>query len=579
MYKIILILLSVFTSCSNQNSSALLEDIKKLGDDDTKSALCALDSISASVAYEDVYTRMKYELLQIRLNDKADILPTSDKKIKELVSYFTVNGNPEEIQEVYFYAGSVYRDLKDTPSSLNYFLKSKSAAEANSTCCDSIMLRNTYSNLCYLYDAVQDNSNFLTSAQKEYGIASQIDAITETCLVHIGDAYFANDSIQEALFFYNLVFDRLVEASFPDRDVLASILYNYSYLGQNEKAERCASLLQRITDYDFGKMADKEIMSLGEYYILQDDTESAIKCFEWLLDHTNDLLNKYDATRHLFNVNMEIGDKAKTIHYGDEFIKVSGALNLGKRQELAATVNNIYRYNKDKDEEQRLIMENHAYQTQYKITFLICIIAILSILFVIAIYRYRQLQKMIALNLKIENISKEKQSIENTLVEKENILAESKFQLDVLLNEIRITKRQLENTQEEAVNLSLELKNKESILKEKIEQNKTIISLMHQTEFEINAKEIIQTLKKSGDGERTLSEKGWRDLYAAVDKLWPDFKEQMCNNLGTVTDHQRQFCYLARAGFSNTQIQNMANLSRVTVWRWSKNNEWLFTLT
>ncbi len=35
---------------------------------------------------------------------------------------------------------------------------------------------------------------------------------------------------------------------------------------------------------------------------------------------------------------------------------------------------------------------------------------------------------------------------------------------------------------------------------------------------------------------------------------------------------------LMRAGLSKPQIQNMTNLSRVTIWRWVKKYDWVMTL-
>lgn len=45
--------------------------------------------------------------------------------------------------------------------------------------------------------------------------------------------------------------------------------------------------------------------------------------------------------------------------------------------------------------------------------------------------------------------------------------------------------------------------------------------------------------------------------------------------LDTFTEQQMQVCYLMRIGLSKTQIQNMTNLSRVTIWRWVKKFAWI----
>ena len=66
----------------------------------------------------------------------------------------------------------------------------------------------------------------------------------------------------------------------------------------------------------------------------------------------------------------------------------------------------------------------------------------------------------------------------------------------------------------------------------------------------------------------------WKRLYKTVDRLHPGFNELLLTELGTFTEQQKQVCYLMRIGLSKPDIQNVTNLSRVTVWRWTKKFEW-----
>jgi len=51
----------------------------------------------------------------------------------------------------------------------------------------------------------------------------------------------------------------------------------------------------------------------------------------------------------------------------------------------------------------------------------------------------------------------------------------------------------------------------------------------------------------------------------------------LLKELGNFTEQQMQVCYLMRIGLAKPQIQNMTNLSRVTIWRWVKKYDWLMT--
>ena len=110
--------LCLLLSCSEERSLEEFERIKIVGDENPQKALSMLDSLEIEVRESSDYVKNKNDLLRIRLNDKADNLPSSDIMIKKLVGYFEHKGSILEKQEVSYYAGSVYRDLQDTPRSL-----------------------------------------------------------------------------------------------------------------------------------------------------------------------------------------------------------------------------------------------------------------------------------------------------------------------------------------------------------------------------------------------------------------------------------------------------------------------------
>ena len=120
-----------------------------------------------------------------------------------------------------------------------------------------------------------------------------------------------------------------------------------------------------------------------------------------------------------------------------------------------------------------------------------------------------------------------------------------------------------------------QLLQKESELKEKMAQNKTLLRLLHKSELTGKAEKIIESIRQSSNGAKTMSQSDWDQLFSAVDALYPDFKEQMVNKCDALTEQQIQFCYLLRIGLSNVQIKNVTNMSRVTVWRWMKKFEWI----
>ena len=84
-------------------------------------------------------------------------------------------------------------------------------------------------------------------------------------------------------------------------------------------------------------------------------------------------------------------------------------------------------------------------------------------------------------------------------------------------------------------------------------------------------------LKQYSTGRKNMTFAEWRELYRAVDELYPDFKNQLFANLGKFTEQQMQVCYLIRIGLDKPEIQNLTSLSRTTVWRWFKKYSWILS--
>ena len=121
------------------------------------------------------------------------------------------------------------------------------------------------------------------------------------------------------------------------------------------------------------------------------------------------------------------------------------------------------------------------------------------------------------------------------------------------------------------------LKEREQQLSEKMEQNKTVIKLLHQSELEVEAEDVIYAIRQSSTGKKSMTSADWKQFYHAVDELYPSFRDRLLKKLGNFTEQQMQVCYLMRIGLSKPQIQNMTNLSRVTIWRWVKKFDWVLT--
>jgi hypothetical protein len=543
-----------------------------IGDENPKKALAMLDSLKIGIREESDYVKNKYDLLQIRLNDKADNMPNSDIMIKNLIGYFEENGSMLDKQEVYYYAGSVYRDLQDAPRSLEFFLKSIEYSK-NENNCDSVMMRNAYSNLNDLYYKVQNYNDAVKMAQKELYLSLQLKKDAILPYLHLGTAYRAQGEPSRACEAFNAAYEELIKTkdSSLQQYYIAYLMYNYSVLKKIEKAKECFMLIKQEPTSGFPCMA------LAQYYELIGLNDSANVYCKRILDEGTDVYKMYDAAKLLYYIYSKTGNIKNANQYAEIYMQLSDSLDFGKRQELAATVNNEFQYHLDQKREQTLKDEKEKYKNTLTIVVLTTIL-LASISYVLYVRRRnKHLQQEVALSAELKRVSDDEQQLRKDIEKKEEELEVSKKSLERSSEELCNVKRELQRVNTELSNYDEALKAKEQQLSEKIDQNRTFIKLLHQSELEGKAEDVIYAIRQSSKGMKNMKSSDWKQLYQAVDELYPLFKDRLLKELGNFTEQQMQVCYLMRIGLSKPQIQSMTELSRVTIWRWVKKYDWILT--
>lgn len=614
--RVFFFLLSVYllSCCCNNELADKLNELRQLGDVDPMKAMSQLNSLEKFSSSSSNYNQNKLRLLRIRLNDKADFIATSDKEIRDLVAYFQIHGTDRDRQEAYYYAGSVYRDLMDTPRSIDFFLRSTEFEENESV--DSVMLRNSYSQLSNIYSRVQDYKSALWAADKECEIASKLGILDNLSKIHRVEALFRLTPDSTLNYLMDEILEEELQADEESKNysIIEELLYTYSYLKNKANATKCFNLL-----LEHNALSKTNFLATAEYYSLVGNIDSCICCCERAL-YSDDLETKYDASNHLFRIYTTLGDKDLALKYARIFQDISAELNLGKRQNLAATVNNQYKYYRDKHEEEKIKEERRMFALLAWAIGIVCVFILISSFAITSYQKYKRTKRLLGIadSLKITNKLKrqkeqelfneeklvaainqniienklEKERVEqelhktteyiaeltNSLVavkseceakekalkETENELQKNKAQLHNTINNITIIDLQLQRSEQE-------LREKTILLEEKLKQNESLFRMLHQSDLQGAANAIIDSIKKAAIGETHLSDDAWKQFITAVDNLYPNYHKEIISILGTLKTDQLRVCYLLKAGLTNTQIQNLiTDVSRATIWRWIK---------
>ena len=572
MNKFATILIAIISflciSCKDNSLLSKMDQIKTVGDENPALALKMLDSIYVDARNASEYAMMKYDLLKIRLEDKSYIPHTSNRVIENLVKYFEDNGTVKDKQEAYYYAGSVYRDLDDTPRGIENLYKSIEAVSDKKEC-DSIILRNAYSNLYYLFVNVQDYNNALKMAQMEYSISKAINNTTINTMNQITNAYIDLDMNKEGLRYLNETFNLLKDKKYAKEDnFIFLVLYNYSHLKLKDKANECYNLIKKRKL----KRMDAFVRNiLGNYYMLIGQQDSAIACYESIINEKKNEYAMYDTSKKLFHIYSENGNKDKAIKYGAEFVRMSEKLDLAKNSELAATVNNKYKYHLDQSRMQKMESERTMY---LRIAIIIGFSAVLLTLAFVIFYMRKKnitLRRQLALTDSLNSVKAQMSDIKKNTLLKEQQLASAQ-------SEIAAKEQKMKEISEELQHNEQLLETTQKRLNDKMKQSEQLMQMLHKAELEDSASDVVEAVRKSAEGKKKLSATEWQQLYSAVNSLYPDFKDSLVSRDGNLSEQQMQMCYLMRIGLTGPQINNVVDISRTTVWRWTNANKWIYDI-
>lgn len=558
----------ILFSCNGNDIVDRMNNIKVIGDKDPELAASMLDSVYTDMVNAAEYDRMKYELLRVRLNDKNNVIPNSNKMVEILANYFNSNGTIQEKQEAYYYAGSVYRDLDDTPRALENFYKSIEVIKENAEC-DTILLRNTYSNLYCLFTNVQDDSTALEMAQKEYSLSCKIGNKSVNTIMHLAESLIDMKMTKKAQTYLNEAFDSIrLERNASEDNYIYIILYDLSKVGMRGKASECYNLIKRRKL----KRNDTFVTYIyGNYYELINQLDSAIVCYERIFSEGNDEYAMYDVSKDLFRLYSHKGNLSEANRYGAEFIKYSKILDLSKNQKLAATVNNKYKYHLD----QKLVQKVKHERTLYMRAVVGLAVFILLLVLVMTIFYTRKKNAMLRKQLAAVN---ELSSVRMRYNEMQEDLDAKIRQLNSVKAELDANDLRLKQANADIDRYTAELNAARKSLEEKQRQSQSLMQMLHRTELSSEAEDVIVIVKEAACGKRKLYAKEWQQIYSAVDSLWHDFRKTLVARLGTFTEQQMQVCYLMRIGLNNPQICSVTDISRTTIWRWTKAYAWIYKL-
>jgi len=156
-YLLLLWLIFCAGCARHQDYPEAIQRAESCMDTHPDSALQLLTAYADSISTQPEETRMYYHLLTHQAKDKLYMKPTSDSLINRIVAFYDETDDKDKQMLAYYYQGSVYRDLNDSPRALKAFQQVLQLGEGYPPC---DLFARTYNQMgtLFAYQGLYDES-------------------------------------------------------------------------------------------------------------------------------------------------------------------------------------------------------------------------------------------------------------------------------------------------------------------------------------------------------------------------------------------------------------------------------------
>ena len=473
------------------------------------------EALRDSLQQSSELVRQRYNLLTIRQRDKRDMIPSSPDSALQVLSFFEGQKRASRDKErACYYLGSAYRDLKDYPRAVNYFLLAVDEAEKAEDA-DTLIWQNALSQLRYLYMLQLDYEAERDVALQAVELAKrQKQQNLGWYLMDAASAYgHLNDTVR-CLLYCDQAYKAIEGEGFPSkyRTVLANMLAIYTKqtisqfdnLTISQFDDRVDTLLRRLSQLPEDQRPHNYELSLAMFREYANCTDSAILHYKACYDREKTLSSRYEASAGLQRCYLRKKEFERAAQWGCRLYDINDSIIAQRSFEETQRARDTYLYYRDREKEQAIIRRDERIIFASVISGLVLLCIVLGLL---AFYNYRK----------------------------------KKFMEQIVAGE------------------------KELKYRKKMNRELTQIALMNNATGD--ARDVVEHFHRASVGRATLEKESWKDLTSAIEALYPGFLEAVQERLqGNLHEPQLRTICLMKIGMKSSQIANIMDAKKQTTW-------------
>ena len=523
------------------------DSLMETNSDSALVALGMLDSLRKNNPKMSKAQQMRFDLIYAKGMNKGFVDVTTDSVMKQVVAYYNQHGSANERMLAYYLLGCAYRDLDDSPASLDCYLQATEQADTLSRDCDYHTLARIYGQVgdAYLRQRMPLNAKNAYRKNEKYSWIAK-----DTLEALIAAESQVNSSIMlespsQIIEQCNDVYNNYKKFGYPTEAArslgvpMSSLILTKQYA----KVKRYMDIYERESGYFDVKLNPS--VNYGSYfyakglYYLNIHSDSAKMCF---LKCSN-LAKSVNAKRLAFDgwyryyKQKNLIDSIKM--YADLFIQYSDSVRIQNEAEAMSKTSALYNYSQWQKKAKVQEIENN----KARIVILLMIILVVVMIVVVILY--------------VKNIRKER------LIRKEQLL--------FVKQQILMKEQELQKSQEELAKMKNELSSKSSLV---LDKEKSIMMLKDEIEAltndcpqDNNESYAVFQQKAMVIKFRELAEKGiepssrqWDALDNIFESFFRQFKLTLENN-HKLSENEYRICMLVWLGFTPYQMKILMNMS------------------
>lgn len=509
------------------------------------SALLYLNSLSpATFQAEPKETRMYYDLLKIKANDKLYHEHTSDSIILEIIRFYDKYGDLHKQMEAYYYLGSVYRDLGDAPRAVKAFLHT---TELGENTMEYGLTGKAHGQICTLLaqQGVYNEAEKAGRKELEYALLENDSVAVGYSLRNIARIFHDRNELDSALHYYMEGYEK--GATRIKNIILSEVPWIYYDKGKPEQAK---SLIFELFEKD--RPSYNNWLLLGRIYAQEGELGKAHDCFNTVLTEGS-LFQIQGAYQGLSELEARQGNLRAALAYVKQSLAYQDSINQWTQTETVAKIQALYNFQAYEEENNRLQEANNRHQHW--------LLVLTCGLIVLASGGYLYYNRLLYKKARILRLTRTARML--------NELAYSNS--SALMGDERQKIKELQTR-------SQQLENEKSYLQKRLQAVENDLSSYAQLEkkgvkgakipphvLSLRSSEIYHIFHQWSEHSARITEEQWEELRTAIDLTYPRFTDRLLTLYPKLSEVELQICYLIKISLPLKTIAQMLSRSNSAI--------------